>query len=255
MELSMIAKKEIAVVPFDMSGIREIYAEILAAQAEVGGTVTYRAKVATGGGKSFEILTGDEESDTSVTKITGVVIHSHKCNAYFDENASGEPPTCSSIDGKYGTNRENGETTRCEGCPLNQFGTSSKGSGKACKNMVRLYIMTEFSPIPLLLTLPPTSIVAWQDYRTKVLALRVLKPTDVMTEFTLTPKTSKTGNKYSVVNIKLAGKLSPEGVETARFFAQGFLERNSISSVALSAEDYNTVGVCGELNSQISKEE
>lgn len=236
MELSMIARKEIGVVPFDISGIREIYAEILAAQEEVGGTVTYRAKVASGGGKSFEILTGDEESDTSVTKITGVVIHSHKCNAYFDENASGEPPICSSIDGKYGTNRESKETSRCECCPLNQFGTSSKGSGKACKNMIRLYIMTEVSPIPLVLSLPPTSIRAWQNYRIGVLAPRALKPADVVTEFTLTPQTSKAGIKYSMVNMKLAGKLSPEAAETARFFAQGFCPE-----VEMSAYDYNTV--------------
>ena len=165
MELGLIKKAETKVVEFSFDGIREIYAEILEAQKEVGGTVVYRAKVATGGGKSFEIETGNEETDTSAQKLVGVVIHSHKCNARFDENQTGEPPVCSSMDGITGLDRENGELSNCASCPYNEYGSSIKGSGKACKNMIRLYMMVEGSALPLLISLPPTSLKAWQNYR------------------------------------------------------------------------------------------
>lgn len=234
MELSLIAKKEVPVVPFDMNEVKSIYAEILAAQEEVGGTVMYRAKIAAGGGKSFEIITGDEDSDTSVSKIVGVVIHSHQCNARFDESAQGEPPICSSQDGKYGIDAETGDVIQCENCPYNKYGSASKGRGKACKNMIRLYIMIEGSPIPLVLTLPPTSIEGWQNYRLVSLPPKRLKPVDVLTEFTLSPQTSKSGNKYSVVKPKLVGKLDANTSEMMRYFASGFTPQ-----VDVSADDYN----------------
>lgn len=237
MELGLIKPQETAVAAFSFEGVREIYAEILAAQEEVGGMVTYRAKVATGGGKSFDIDTGNEDTDTSTQRLVGVVIHSHKCNARFDEDSTGEPPICSSMDGEYGTDAESGEVHTCSKCPYNQYGSSSKGSGKACKNMIRLYMMVEGSPIPLVISLPPTSIKSWQNYRLGVLASRKLKPVEAVTELTLTPQVSKSGNKYSVVRPKLVGKLDEAGAEAARFFASGFVPK-----VEITADDYNRGG-------------
>lgn len=234
MELSLIAKKETNVAEFSFDGIREIYTEILEAQEEVGGTFTYRAKVATGGGKSFEIETGNEDTDTSTPKLSGVIIHSHKCNARFDEDSVGEPPVCTSMDGVVGTDAETGEMRSCKDCPYNQYGSSEKGSGKACKNMIRLYMMTEGTPIPLVISLPPTSIKPWQNYRLGVLAPAKLKPSEVVTELSLTPQVSKAGIKYSIVKPRLVGKLSESEAEMARFFASGFTPR-----VEITADDYN----------------
>ena len=234
MELSLIKKAETKVAEFSFDGIKEIYSEIIAAQEEVGGTVTYRAKVPAGGGRSFDIDTGNEDTDTSVPNLTGIVIHSHKCNARFDEDSSGEPPICSSMDGLVGTEPETGEMHGCLDCPYNKYGSSEKGAGKACKNMIRLYMMIEGSPIPLVLSLPPTSLKSWQNYRLGVLAPLKLKPVDVVTELTLTPQVSKSGNKYSVVKPRLIGKLDDAAAETARFFASGFVPR-----VEISADDYN----------------
>lgn len=234
MELSLIKPKETAVAEFSFDGIRKIYAEILAAQEEVGGTVTYRAKVATGGGKSFDIDTGNEDTDTSTPKLTGVIIHSHKCNARFDESTTGEPPVCSSMDGIVGTNTETGEMHSCKDCPYNQYGSSAKGSGKACKNMIRLYMIVEGSPIPLVISLPPTSLKPWQNYRLGVLAPLKFKPVEVVTELTLTPQVSKSGNKYSMVKPRLIGKLGEGAAETAKFFTSGFVPK-----VEITADDYN----------------
>lgn len=137
----------IAPVEYHLGAVKEVYESILETQQEVGGTLAYRAKTPSGGGKAFDILTGDEEMDTSVPSFRGVIVHSHKCNAYFDENTSGNtPPICSSVNGTDGFDSSTGEWLKCAGCPRNLYGTAKNGRGKACKNMHKLYIMTEDLP-------------------------------------------------------------------------------------------------------------
>lgn len=234
-------KEQKAVAEFEMNltDIRDTYMEILEAQAEVGGMVTYRAKVATGGGKAFDIVTGDEETDTSVPSFSGVIVYNHNCNAYFDEDTTGNtPPVCSSMDGVVGFDTENGEPVACKNCPRNVYGTAKNGRGKACKNMHRLYIMTEDVPIPLVLSLPPTSLKAFQNYRMSVLAAKKLKPNEVVTEFSLTSTQSQSGQKYSVVKFRLLGKLAPEQADVAKYFTEQ-LKAAASRAPEMSGEDYN----------------
>lgn len=221
----------------DLSGVREIYGEILAAQDEVGGTVTYRAKVAAGGGKLFEILTGDDAADTAVQTITGVVIHEQKCSAYFEEGEGNSPPLCASMDWTFGTERESGEVRRCADCPRHAFGSAVKGGGKACKDMIRLYILTEGAALPLLLSLPPTSLKNWQNYRLATLAPRRLKASDVVTEFSLSPAVNAAGIKYSVVKPKLLGRVSPDAAPIVAMFQSGI--KSAVSGDTVTGDDYN----------------
>lgn len=242
---NIMNRTEVAVFGMNLTDIRDTYAEILEAQAEVGGMVTYRAKVATGGGKAFDIVTGDEETDTSVSSFSGVIVYNHNCNAYFDEDATGNtPPVCSSMDGVIGFDAETGEPVACKNCPRNAYGTAKNGRGKACKNMHRLFIMVEDVPIPTLLTLPPTSLTAFQNYRTKVLAAKKFKPNEVVTEFSLTSAQSQTGQKYSVVKFRLLGKLASDQAEVARYFTEQLKAAASRAS-EMTGEDYNRGGSDG----------
>ena len=229
----------VAEFSFALEPIKEAYSEILEAQKEVGGMVTFRAKVATGGGKSFDILTGDEDADTSVPTFSGVIVYNHNCNAYFDEDsASNAPPLCSSMDGVTGIDTECGECFACKSCAKNVFGSAKNRRGKACKNMHRLYIMTEGSPVPLMLSLPPTSLKAFQNYRLSTLAAKRLKPCEVVTEFSLAPQVSQSGQKYSVVKFKLLGKLDEKEAKIAKYFAdQMKAAANRVPK--MSADDYN----------------
>lgn len=236
---NIMNRTEVAVFGMNLTDIRDTYAEILEAQAEVGGMVTYRAKVATGGGKAFDIVTGDEETDTSVPSFTGVIVYNHNCNAYFDEDTTGNtPPVCSSMDGLIGFDTETSEPVACKNCPRNAYGTAKNGRGKACKNMHRLYIMTEDMPIPLVLSLPPTSLKAFQNYRMSALAAKKLKPNEVVTEFSLTAQQSQSGQKYSVVKFKLLGKLEPEQAEVAKYFTEQ-LKAAASCAPEMTGEDYN----------------
>ena len=235
----MLGRKEVSEFKFDLDGMAELYREVSEAQQEVGGELCYRAKVPTGGGKSFDIVTGDEDSDTQVQAITGVIVHSHACNAYFIENSEGNsPPVCSSMDGITGIDSESGEYCCCAECARNEYGSAAKGGGKACKNMFRLYMLTEGSPVPLMVTLPPTSVKNFKNYRLATLAANRLKPYEAVTELTLTPQTSKSGQKYSTVKFKLLGKLNDSAKSIASEMASALKP-----TVDVKGEDYNRTNV------------
>lgn len=242
MDLSMI-KREAAteVVPYDLEKLMATYRAVKEAQDEVGGNIVYRAKLPKEG-RSFLIDTGDEDNLLSVPTIEGVVVHSHLCNARFDPASRGEPPICSSMDAKVGIDVD-GSATECEACPFNQFGTAGPGKkGKACKNMIRLYILTDSAPIPILLSLPPTSIKAWQNYRYG-LALDQLTPKAVLTELSLVTAASKTsGDKFAKVKPKFKGVLSEDARRIAEMFSAGFTPK-----VEISEDDYEIKGD-GEMN-------
>lgn len=228
-------QKAVAPVEFHLEQIRDLYQAIQETQREVGGSLCYRVRTPAGGGKAFDILTGDEERDASVPSFSGVIVYQHRCNALFDEDAQGNtPPLCSSIDGVRGLDSRTGEVKSCKNCPHNEYGTAKNGRGKACKNMHKLYIMTEGIPVPLVLCLAPTSLKNYQNYCLSSLAMRRLKPETVLTEFGLAVGQNADGVRYSKVKFKLLGTLSEEAQAATAFFAAGLREAANVS-----AEDYN----------------
>lgn len=216
-------RKEIQTVPLlGLDKLREIYAAIAEEQQATGGSVLYRIKIPTGGGKAFDILTGDEESDTSLPAFSGVIVHHHRYSAYFAEDSSNQTPLCSSLDGEQGVDSETGEARRCRDCPRNAYGTGKNGRGKACKNMHQLYIVAPGVAIPFVLSLPPTSIRSVQNYLLGTLAARQIKPWQAMTEFTLDSAQNPDGKKYSICRMRLLGRLDNADQAAADFFHEGF---------------------------------
>jgi hypothetical protein len=88
--------------------------------------------------------------------IEGVIVFHHKARGYWEMEGQ-QVPTCSSLDGKMGTD-ENGNTRSCIGCPHNAWGTGKDGRGKACKEMRWIYILQDGEIIPSRISLPPTSL-------------------------------------------------------------------------------------------------
>ena len=170
---------------------------------------TFRARIPSGGGLSFDIITGDKDLDTSVSNFAGVISSSHATNALFDNKNRGmdKPPICQSPNGIIGTDFT-GQKKKCEDCEYNQWGSDEKGGGgKQCKNMRRLYILADGCNIPLVMSVPPTSTSNWENYRS-VLAIDRKVPSDVVTEFSLSQEKSKDGEPYSMVHFKAVGSLN-----------------------------------------------
>lgn len=176
-------------------------------------------KIMLGGVKLWEV--GDEKG---VKPFRGVVLANNKANAYWhqeddaknpifldlDKGHNYDLPLCSSTDGTTGSRiiedaECNGHAVKCFGqcsvCFLNKFGTAlaqdgTMGKGKACKNGRRLVVFIEGYEIPFLLTLPPTSIKAFDTY---VTGLRNTKTAlwSVYTKFDLEAQ-KRGGQEWSV---------------------------------------------------------
>lgn len=131
-----------------------------------------RVKIPGGGSLQFEIPSDDPENPDYTKYIEGVILYNHDTCAYWPEGSEYDDnvtPLCSSVDGKTGYGAPGGI---CATCALNQYGSVEKGKGKACKNMRNLYILRSGEHMPMLLSLPPTSLRPYSDFITAAFATR-----------------------------------------------------------------------------------
>lgn len=201
-----------------------------------------RIKIAAGGVNIFQVFEPGEEEAVPAQTIEGVIMLSHKSNGLWSKpfgSGDSKVPDCSSIDGVYGTVTETGETgeiVECASCPCNAFGSAKggEGRGKACKNMRRLYIMRRGDIFPMVLTLPPTALSAYDRYRTKVMLGRK-KMANVMTRISLKSAQNKDGAAYSTPIFEAVGVL--DGVEAAAMRAYSEALNGSAQRVGVTADD------------------
>ena len=100
-----------------------------------------QVKVPAGGALQYEIPTEDPDNPDYSRYLEGVMLYHHPSNAYWPDGAEYDdntPPLCQSVDGKIGYGSPGGI---CASCMNNRFGSDSRGSGKACKNMRVLYLL------------------------------------------------------------------------------------------------------------------
>jgi len=145
-------------------------------------------------GQVFKMPDGSKVDD-----VHGVILDTNVCNAWwaesFDASGGGTPPNCASSDATKPDQGDMQQNELCATCPQNRFG--SAGRGKACKNMRRLHLWVKGSRLPLRLTLPPSSLRAWDEYATG-LANRGIPYPCVETTVTLLADQNKDGIEYSV---------------------------------------------------------
>ena len=124
----------------------------------------------------------------SIPELEGVIIHvSHPRALWASEEGGNQSPLCASLDGvrgaigddkldafiEFAASKEQQDKIdpfqetgmACRTCPFNAFG-SGKGKGKACKETRRLLMLPKDSAsgIPLVISLPPSSIRNWQAF-------------------------------------------------------------------------------------------
>jgi hypothetical protein len=224
---------------FDLVTLDGDFAEAIAEEMEGLGTIPFdRVRIPAGGSLAFE-LPGETEDDTeSVTELKGVILDHNAINAYWPDKYSGgnEPPSCTSYDGKTGTWID-GSQTSCENCPRNQF---KDEGGKDCKNMHRLYMLREGNPVPLILTLPPTSIKFFKNYIAKRILLKGLRCYKVITKITLKKEKSKDGIQYSHAVFSFAGNLSDDQIKSAE--AMKDMVRSVYRTLDIGEETYEESG-------------
>ena len=213
MAANLVKAENFAIVPMS-----EDIAQMLTEELDGMGQVPFDAvKIPSGGGLSFELSGDDPDNPETAQTLTGVIVHHHPVNVYWehDFDGAGGLPDCSSPDGKHGLNAKTGELLDCASCPYNQFG-SGKGNSKACKNTHRVYLLRENEPLPILLTLPPTSLRAFKDYLAKRLIMKGKRSTDVLTSIKLKREKNADGIAYSACVFTKAGDLTTDQIAAVK---------------------------------------
>jgi hypothetical protein len=150
-----------------------------------------------------------------------VILANHNANAYwpgseYDDNT---PPLCQSVDGKTGYGEPGG---LCADCALNQYGSSERGSGKACKNMRVIYLLRSGEYMPLQLSLPPTSISPYTRFVNAAFVSRRKRLCSSVVQIGL-KKVSNGSHEYSVATFTKLYDFAGEDLAAIRSYADGFL--------------------------------
>lgn len=136
-------------------------------------------------------------------KLKVVVLEGVLENCYYDSDYdpdSPASPVCFAFGRELDEMRPHEKSTQpqhetCKGCPMNEFGTAEKGSGKACKNIMRL-AMIPGEPLNIeaikktsaaYFKLPVTSVKNYTTYAKRLAALHELPPFAFVTEMTTQP--------------------------------------------------------------------
>lgn len=178
---------------FSMLSDTELIADVTADLQ--GLTLKYdRIRIPAGGLTAFEVPGDDEEAEL-VKDIKGVILYHHPAFAYYASKYAGgnNRPDCGSFDGVQGVGTPGGS---CANCPLNQFGSSEEGMGKACKNRRTLYILRENELFPMTLSLPTGSLKEFTKFLKRQLSRgRLLNR--IVTKISLQKATNTAGIAYS----------------------------------------------------------
>jgi len=138
----------------------------------------------------------------------------------------GTPPDCSSKGGGVGMGDPEGSgdggsmTHQCASCHWNQWGTATRpdgtqGKGKSCKEFAFIFLYREGDGIPMVLSVPPSSLGLMRRYSTKLLSAS--KPIHtVVTKVSLSKTANTDGVDYSEIVFAYGGDLSDDGAASAK---------------------------------------
>lgn len=208
-----------AVQSFALAPISSEVTDLIKEELDGLGQIPFdTVKIPSGGGLAFELSGDDPDTPETVQSLTGIILYHHAANSYWPGEFDGgnNVPTCSSADGKQGLDINTGEVRDCSTCPFNQFGSSGKGNGKACKNSQRIYLLRSGEVLPVLIFLPPTSLRAFKDYVAKRLVVKGKRTSSVLTTIKLKREKSADGITYSSCVFSKAGDLTPAQIEQVK---------------------------------------
>ena len=194
-----------------------------------------RIKMPSGGSTFFEIPSIEQGGSEAVKELSAVILHHHALNVYYqgEYDGGGSPPDCISYDGRTGVGNPGGS---CETCPFNEFG-SGRNDGKACQNRRRVFILREGEVLPMLLSIPSTSLKAFNRYVQFIVAKRG-RSNHFVTKFTLIEAVNKTNTRFSKVQCAKGRNLSPEELDLiGRLSGQIEAHSQNVRYTAEEAED------------------
>jgi len=192
-----------------------------------------RIKIPSGGGL-FWTVPGEEETPYAV--LNCIIVDKYRVNSRWEEEekVANKPPLCFALDAKTGIGNPGGE---CAKCQFNQWGSSVKGQGKACKNIMRVFVLLEGSQIPHLLALSPMSLDDFDAHMVNLLRVN-LSYYGVSSKIRLYKRVNKVGQEYSAVAWSKGEKLTPEERNKIKEYIR--IIKPFMRELGADADDYNT---------------
>lgn len=162
----------------------------------------------TGGSTSWEVPT--LEGPEVRKAITGVIVHHKNTRSYWktDFDGSDNPPDCFSDDAITGEGDPGGE---CASCPFAQFGSDKNGRGQACAQRKQLFLLTADSMLPIILSVPPSSLAPYNNYMLRLAGGGVLF-SHVETSIGLERVAGAGVPDYARLTMQVGRRLGPEEV-------------------------------------------
>jgi hypothetical protein len=205
-----------AVMQLDLVELAEVVRENLGG-SQIDIFQLDRVKVPAGGATVWQVPDLDAPKGyVNLETLEGILIYFSDGNGYWPDEftGAGTPPTCSSEDGVIGHSQKEGLGGDCSTCPLNQFGSEikkdgTKGSGKACKNMRRLFLLRPGNLLPMLVVAPPMSLKNLKGYNLR-LASAGVSYWAMTTKLELETDRNEGGIEYSKIVPRAGSKLTPD---------------------------------------------
>ena len=249
-----------------VGGLAEVMDDNVGRRLQLGDLT--RITVPTGGATSFEIFDDLTRETENVKYVEGVLVHWRRSRAWWpptdNDELSHEPPSCASVDGKFPIpNGEfgdggaqahrnipimvDGEQRRsCAKCPMSQWGSHPKEgrNGQACKAGILLFLLQEGETLPVVISVPPTSIKVVENFMVKLSARYATHYSGFKLRFALA-KIDKGPNPYSQLVPSQVGVLdgvapngkpdpnSPAGI--ARLYADEFSQLLTVEDLIEAA--------------------
>ena len=253
----------LAVISGNGAALTPMQAAVLAEmEADNGGAYDYkptRIKFPSGGMTVFSV----DDTDTLKPPVKAIIAVSQKARAFWPaKDTAGQPPLCSSPDGTVGAFDPTSDQVQaaaglafrhpaldalddsdavgpwnCVECPLNQWG-SGNGRGKACKDLRRLIVLVEGWTMPAILTLPPTSVKAFDTYASAQARTRGNAYFTGWTRIELVQETNPAGIKFSVAKFSVEKPLTDAELAAVIDVRHQFAEL--IRQMGIGGDDYAT---------------
>jgi hypothetical protein len=177
-----------------------------------------RIKIPSGGGTQWTIEGLDGEEDCK--EFEGIIVHWKDARVYWSKEYDGSknPPDCHSDNIIFGIGTPGGD---CQTCPYSKFGSSPKegSNGQACKQIRVLFIVRPGNLLPVVLTLPPTSIPAAKNYFMRLASMN-RRYWSMTTRFTLEKDKNSGGITYSKVKVERGTDIPADYMAELRRFVE-----------------------------------
>lgn len=208
-----------------------------------------RIKLGSGGMTQF-VITDPVDGEKVVPSFQGVIAFWLGSRVFwqksFEETGGGAMPDCASFDLKsgFGAIEENGDKIKrpCDACPMNQWGSGKQGIGKACREIVQIFLLRKDANenfFPSLLVAPPGSLKPWNAYMMGLLN-KGIPFFAAEHEFTLEREQSKSGVAYAQLRPRFIRKL--DDAERAAIASYGAAMKPLFNGVTPTSDFFEAEG-------------